>query len=327
MISNNSITRNLPEVSIVMSIYNESKEYLNLAIDSILTQSYLHFEFIIIVDNPQNNKILQMLRQYRECDSRVIVIVNEENIGLAKSLNRGIKIAKGKYIIRMDADDISLPGRIEKQVWFMEKNSEFDIVCCQRRDIDMEGNDIGKGSYYIQNPQNIVRILVYGSPMTHPGLIVKKEVYNQLGGYRNFAAAQDYDFYLRATKEGFVVGMMSDVLLKYRINSNGISKSGKFKQFLYKKYALHLFNNAELVFSEENCKSFLEENGMNNSIKIENFNNSISELDKNKKKWKFVRILKGALIDENVRKYFFSALQYKRILKNILKNEDEIGER
>ena len=101
-----------------MSIYSEEEEWIRESIDSILNQTFSDFEFIIINDNPNRDKNNSLLTEYTRIDNRIIIITNEENIGLTKSLNKGLEIARGKYIARMDADDISLPTRFEKQVDF-----------------------------------------------------------------------------------------------------------------------------------------------------------------------------------------------------------------
>lgn len=104
-----------PLVSVVMAIYNEPVEWMRQAIDSILYQSFKDFEFIIINDNPIRVENKEILDEYSAKDSRVIVVLNEENIGLTKSLNKGLAIASGEYIARMDADDIAMPERLRMQ--------------------------------------------------------------------------------------------------------------------------------------------------------------------------------------------------------------------
>ena len=116
------------KIAILMSTYNGEK-YLVQAIDSILNQTYQNFEFIIIEDSSTDNS-LDILEEYAKKDSRIKIIKKEKNIGIKgfiKNLNLGISIAKGKYIARMDADDISLPERFQKQVDFLEKNSDFNL--------------------------------------------------------------------------------------------------------------------------------------------------------------------------------------------------------
>ena len=119
---------NSPLVSVVMSVFVEPEKWLRNAIDSILTQTYSNLEFLIINDNYERMLNKRVLDEYAHTDKRIRIITNQSNQGLTKSLNKGISIAQGKYIARMDADDFSLPNRIERQVAFLELNSEV-IVC------------------------------------------------------------------------------------------------------------------------------------------------------------------------------------------------------
>ena len=112
-----------------MSVYNGAK-FLDEAIDSILTQTFTDFEFIVI-DDASSDDSLHIINSYK--DARIIVLQNTKNIGLTKSLNLGIAKAKGKYIARMDADDISMPKRLEKQFDFMEEHPEFAFVGLEQK--------------------------------------------------------------------------------------------------------------------------------------------------------------------------------------------------
>ena len=103
-----------PMVSVIMSVYNEPAEWIMLAIDSVLHQTYRDVEFIIVCDNPDNDSICNLLSNYMDNDTRIVLILNKTNIGLTRSLNVALHKCKGKYIARMDADDISFPNRFEK---------------------------------------------------------------------------------------------------------------------------------------------------------------------------------------------------------------------
>ena len=113
---------NFPIISVIMSVYNEPLDWVQESIDSILQQTFGNFEFIIINDNPNNKELFDFLITNKIKDNRIIIINNDENIGLTKSLNKGLERAKGEYIARMDADDISLPERLEKQINFLNTN-------------------------------------------------------------------------------------------------------------------------------------------------------------------------------------------------------------
>jgi glycosyltransferase involved in cell wall biosynthesis len=127
--------RSYPKVSVVMSVYNGEK-YLCEAIDSILNQTFENFEFLIVNDG-STDRTLEILQSYR--DPRIKVINNERNIGLTASLNKGLKIAKGEYVARMDADDVSFPHRLEQQKAFLDRNPRVAMVGSWAEVIDESG--------------------------------------------------------------------------------------------------------------------------------------------------------------------------------------------
>ena len=125
-------------ISVIMSVYNEERKWIEQAVISILEQSYSDLEFIIICDNPDiEDDIKEYLLLLERMNQNVIILWNEKNIGLAKSLNRGIEVAKGEYIARMDADDISDGERLRKELDFLIENN-YDLVSTNKINIDEE---------------------------------------------------------------------------------------------------------------------------------------------------------------------------------------------
>lgn len=206
------------KVSVIMAVYN-AESYLQEAIDSVLEQSYADFEFIIINDG-STDKCSRILHTY---DDERIRLVERENRGLATSLNEAIGISRGRYIARMDHDDICLPERLERQLDYMEKNPEVGILGAQAYLIDEAGNRIGATCHPVSE-KAIRRCLEFVCPMTHPTYFVRKEVYRQVDGYRNIRI-EDYDFLLRALENGVVIRNLQDKLLLYRTVSSGMSLS------------------------------------------------------------------------------------------------------
>ena len=133
----------MPIVSVIMSIYKEPLEWLHESIDSILYQTFKDFEFIIICDNPEYKEGIELLNEYRKKDDRIIIINNVKNIGLTKSLNKGLAVAKGKYIARMDADDIAMPNRFEHQITYLDKNTDLVAIGSSVSIIDEKGRKTG----------------------------------------------------------------------------------------------------------------------------------------------------------------------------------------
>lgn len=207
-----------------MSVYNGDK-YLHEAIDSILNQTFKDFEFIIINDG-STDKSLKIIHSYN--DGR-IVLINQENAGLANALNNGIAISKSNFIARMDADDIAYPERIQKQYEFLSKNFDYIIVGSNAKIIDKDGNFVHDSNLSIAD-EEIKRILPE-TPFIHPSVMYRKDIFYKAGQYPEFMLkAQDLVLFNRMAKYGKFANI-SENLMQYRIvptaNSNrdrGISK-------------------------------------------------------------------------------------------------------
>jgi len=209
----------MPKVTVLMSVYNGEK-YLREAIDSILNQTFKNFEFLVINDG-STDSTAEILQSYQ--DPRIKIINNEKNMGLTGSLNKGLKLAKGEYIARMDADDISLPLRLEKEVEFLDKNPELGLVGILYEVIDEAGNSFGIVKYPTTDKE-IKRRLLEGNPFGHGSVMLRKECIVNVGFYRpEFKYAQDFDLLLRIS-EKYEVLNISEPLYKFRISLNSLQK-------------------------------------------------------------------------------------------------------
>lgn len=207
-----------PSVSIVMPVFN-GEAFLREAVDSILTQSFNDFEFIIVNDG-SFDRTSAILHSYK--DSRII-LMERENQGIAASLNEGVSRSSGKYIARMDADDISVINRLQLQFEFMEKHQEVGILGGQVTLIDEQGCDIGK----MTNPttfEHISQLIKIACPVFHPTYFLRALVYTCMQGYR-VMPVEDYDFLLRAYEKGVIINNLSEIVLKYRIRKNSVDHS------------------------------------------------------------------------------------------------------
>lgn len=215
-------------ISVIMSVYND-EEYLRSAIDSILNQSYMNFEFIIINDGSSDSS-LEIIEELSRLDERILV-VNRENKGLAYSLNEGIKIAKGKYIARMDADDISMPDRLEKQVKFIEQG-DYDIIYGDTFLIDKDGADICP-SYRPAEVSVVLKNLHINNFIPHPTVFAKRDVFYKYGFYNpNYKTGQDLELWLRFNNKA-KFGYIPEVILKYRISPNSV-RAKKHENYWFK---------------------------------------------------------------------------------------------
>lgn len=236
----------LEKVSIIMSSYNEKREFIIQAIESILNQTYKNIEYIIVIDNPSNKSIIDVIDRYSMIDKRITVIGNKCNIGLTASLNKALEICNGKYIARMDADDISDPNRIERELQYLKKN-KLDLVGCMTRRIDEKGNIVNELTNISYTPAHISKKLMFDNCIAHPTWLVKKEVYDTLHNYREISTAEDYDFLLRSKKNGFSLGICDECLFSYRVNTSGISRNNSLRQTLTSHILQKEYNNIEAI--------------------------------------------------------------------------------
>lgn len=221
-------------ISVIMSIYKEKKEVLEQAILSIINQTYKNFEFIIVVDNPDNGDAISVLNYYADLDDRIRVIVNKENIGLALSLNVALSKAHGEFIARMDADDIAAINRLEEQYRYLNEN-DLDLIGSFYEQIGENGEIIK----IIREPQkdiDIRRILKYRNCIAHPTFFCKKDLYDCVKGYNNIAFCEDYLFLLKLKEKKIKFGNCPKVLLRYRLTPNGISRKNIIQQQLRTYY-------------------------------------------------------------------------------------------
>lgn len=269
---------NNPKVTVLMAVYN-AEQYLQEAMDSILNQTFIDFEFLIIND-ASTDKSVDIIRSYD--DSRVRLIHNEKNLKLAATLNKGIDLAKGKYIARMDADDISLPERLEKQVNFMDENQDVDICGTLVKTMGLTQN------FVFNHPidSNEIKVgLLFQNVLAHPSIIMRKEslLKHNLRYDSNFIYAQDYDMWSRCSKV-LNLANIKEVLLKYRCNDKIINIQKKIKQ---REYAMQIFKN-NLKDLDINNDEFIKCFHKKNQLDLRNFYTIIDGLKeiilKNKEK-------------------------------------------
>jgi glycosyltransferase involved in cell wall biosynthesis len=211
-------------ISVILPVYNGEK-YLKESIESILNQTYTNFEFIIINDGSKDSS-LEIIREYEKEDER-IVVVSRENKGLIATLNEGIEKAKGKYIARMDQDDISLPERFERQIKVI-KNNNIMVCGTYTKIIDEDGKYIKDGIVPTQHDEIVKKLLECTNPLFHPTVMFKKFdniFYNELAHN-----CEDYELWLKYTEIGKIENL-PEYLLKYRIELNSITNSGRYLSF------------------------------------------------------------------------------------------------
>ena len=213
----------IPSISVVMSVYREPMDWLEQSIDSILHQSFSDFEFIIVIDDPQNQDAINYVQKKADEDNRIIILKNEENLGLTKSLNRGLKVSKGKYIARMDADDVSYLDRFKKQYSFMEANPNVILLGTGVRYIDEKGKPIKVIIYQSDNDKAKSRML-FNSGFSHPSIVIRRStlVENDIWYDEDYRQTQDYRLYETLYDLGDFANL-PEILVDYRISKTQIS--------------------------------------------------------------------------------------------------------
>lgn len=222
----------MSQVTVLMSTYKEDLDVLQEAIDSILDQTFEDFTFLIIVDKPDNEEIIDLLSRLQEKDKRIKFFINKENLGLPLSLNRGIDLAESEYIARMDADDYSLPDRLEKQVKYMKENPDISLIGTNATYMDEGGKILFKRGPLPTRPKEIKEIMKYMNVFYHPSFFGKAEVFKKYK-YRNLKYSQDYDFTCRLLENGENLSNLPDHLLNYRLIPNSDKKTAQQKMTMY----------------------------------------------------------------------------------------------
>ena len=217
-----------PKVSLLMCVYN-GETHLREAVESILNQTFKDFE-LVIVDDGSTDSSWQILSEYSAKDSRIVLIQNEVNLGLEKSLNKGLAATKGEYFARQDADDVSLSNRLQLQVDFLDNHPEVGALGTAVELINEQGNTIGKNSLPTDH-ESLQSLLLFNNFMHHSTLMVRSSLMQKLGGYdETMRYVEDYDLWWRLSYLSRLA-TLPNILLKRRVdNGPRISKLYREKQ-------------------------------------------------------------------------------------------------
>lgn len=206
-----------PSVTVLMPVYN-GETYLREAIESILNQTFSDFEFLIIDDGSTDSSV-RIIRSYD--DARIRLIRNDENIGLTPTLNRGLDLAKREYIARMDADDIAMPRRLERQVAFMERNRD---ICVCGTWVEKFGEGIKTAIWKSPSSPEMLKVsLSFSNSIAHPSVILRGEYVskNKIRYSEDYRYAQDWELWQRLSAFTKLANL-PETLLRYRIHSQSI---------------------------------------------------------------------------------------------------------
>ncbi len=208
-------------VTVLMSVFN-GERYLRTCIDSVLAQTYTDFEFVVI-DDGSTDRSADVVRQYAAADARVR-LVSRPNKGLTKTLNEGLALARGKYLARMDGDDVCLPRRLAGQVQYLDAHPDCVLVGGQVELIDPDGLLIClKDKMWLDHADIDQALMTRGWPLVHPAVTMRMDALRAVGGFNEkYVTNQDHDLFLRLAEHGRVANL-PDVLLQYRQHFESVS--------------------------------------------------------------------------------------------------------
>lgn len=260
-----------PLVSVIMSVYNGEK-WLKAAIESIISQTHDNWEFIIIDDN-SNTATKSIIAEYSD-NLKFKIISNKSRAGLTKNLNTAIAYCKGEYIARMDADDISLPARFEKQLSLMQKKNNVSVVCSfvELINENNKSGNIWKDDRKANSPAKIKRMLPFRNCIAHPTVMFRKNILADYKYNENQVDSQDWDMWLQLSAAGKLIEKINEPLLLYRVHVQSVTftsleksvflkKSRVYKEYLrvvWHKKKFNFFNTKVMIaFLLNSVKLFL----------------------------------------------------------------------
>lgn len=207
--------------SVVMGVYNDEK-FIEQSMNSIISQLTNEME-LVVVDDCSSDESLNILQKYADSDSRINLIINSENHGVGYCAYVGVKEAKGKYIIRMDSDDISFPDRFQKQIKFLETNPDIDIVGASAIEID-ENNNKGILRTMPSTHDEIVKS-IWACPIIQPAVAFRRDKIILAGNYNpKLRRRIDYDLWFRCLASGLRFANLPEPLVYYRFTPNSHRK-------------------------------------------------------------------------------------------------------
>jgi len=253
---------NSPMISVIMPVYN-GEEFLREAIESILDQTYKDFEFLILYDESSDDSF-KIIQKYVALDSRV-KLIKCERTGILGALNKGIRLSKGDFIARMDADDVCFPERFEKQIKFMEKEN-----------LDICGGDfviINNNNAFIEHVKvpktksEIILTMGFNVPFAHPSVMIKKEflkINKLFYGSNGKKYAEDLDMWIVMFSKGAIFGNLKEEILKYRILNTSLSRVNSKKIAYEIKLELNNFINQNKALYKSSLLEVLKEDNLSN---------------------------------------------------------------
>jgi glycosyltransferase involved in cell wall biosynthesis len=239
-------------VSVILPVYNAEK-YIKSALYSLINQSYDNFEIIIIDDCSTDNSFFICL-ELAQSNKKIKLLQLKQNSGIVGALNYGINHAGGEYIARMDADDICFPQRLAKQVDFLECNPDIGLCGTSISVIDDNGGFLYAPDI-VTDPLKLATLLKWISPIAHPTWMVRKNIFDEIGLYRELAPAEDYDFLLRVNKSEWKISNLDYIGIQYRLSTTSTASNKALFQRKAFNFAKRL-NSRNLVYTRQSFLNY-----------------------------------------------------------------------
>lgn len=268
-----------PTITVLMTVYNGGA-YLKDAIESILKQTYTDFEFLIINDCSCDNSE-ETIKSFS--DERIRLVNNETNLGQTRSLNKGLSLARGRYIARIDADDLAFPSWLFKNLTALQVNPQTAVVSCKAVVID-ETNKIQKVLTTPCDYDDMVLRSLLATPLNHVGSLYKTDVITSLGGYdEHFRIAADFELWSKLIRNHIRLASTDELLVAIRVHNNSISISERGRTDISEISEVMARNFKSLVtvsVSDEDILRLWKLNYATSQLSHEEFYNSLKLLEK-----------------------------------------------
>jgi glycosyltransferase involved in cell wall biosynthesis len=213
----------VPDISVLMSVKN-GHPHLGQAVESILAQTFTDFE-LVVVDNASQDGSADYIESVARRDPRIVLLRNERDLGHSGGLNRGLAVCRGEWVARMDADDVAMPGRLERQLEFVRENPDVPATSCVAWYIDPNGKRVGRTVVFLTTRKEFRHFRNNNLPIAilHPGAFIRRDLLESLGGYRGqFDPANDVDLWCRISDERVIL-VLPEPLIEYRVHGSSVS--------------------------------------------------------------------------------------------------------
>ncbi|MBR5227166.1 MAG: glycosyltransferase [Clostridia bacterium] len=300
-----------PLITVLMTTYNEEKNIFIQSLNSIINQTFKDFILLIIVDNPNNKEVVEIIKKYASKDNRIKYIINEENIGLPLSLNKGIDLVETKYIARMDADDIADRNRLEIQLEYANRNQDVDLFGSNIIYMNYEGDILYKRNESPEEYKSIKKAIKYVNIFNHPTYFGKTEVFKKFK-YRNLKYSQDYDFICRLVENGCKLQNMKDYLLNYRLPQNLSEEKVIIQKTTYyciqKEYVRRKLSKVDI---QERINNELKKVNKENALKaIKIYDTAFEYLRERKRVQAITYLIKSCFLSKYQRRQVLNLVRY-----------------